>query len=216
MERRMRYLWWGVLGIVVLFAGWKLFLRPGTTATVEKASNNREIVVYVSGAVSKPGLISLPLDARLNDVLKEANPLPEADLEQLNPASKLKDGQKISIPYKAGMKSAETAAQAAQAPQMAQTSQGSLSGQAAQVAQSPQTSSVSGSAPSSNTGKININTAGAAELDNLPGVGPALAARIIQYRTDNGPFTNPEDLQNVSGIGSKTYEKMASMVTTGP
>lgn len=197
MERRMRYLWWGVLGIVVLFAGWKLFLRPGTTATVEKASNNREIVVYVSGAVSKPGLISLPLDARLNDVLKEANPLPEADLEQLNPASKLKDGQKISIPYKAGMNSAEKASQAAQ------------------VTQSPQTSSVSGSAPSSNTGKININTAGAAELDNLPGVGPALAARIIQYRTDNGPFTNPEDLQNVSGIGPKTYEKMASMVTTG-
>lgn len=215
MERRMRYLWWGVLGIVVLFAGWKLFLRPGTTATVEKASNNREIVVYVSGAVSKPGLISLPLDARLNDVLKEANPLPEADLEQLNPASKLKDGQKISISYKAGMNSAEATAQASQTSQRTQNP-GSQSPQAAQVTQSPQTSSVSGSAPSSNTGKININTAGAAELDNLPGVGPALAARIIQYRTDNGPFTNPEDLQNVSGIGSKTYEKMASMVTTGP
>lgn len=213
MERRMRYLWWGVLGIVVLFAGWRLFLQPGTPATVEKASNNREIVVYVSGAVSKPGLISLPLDARLNDVLEEANPLPEADLEQLNPASKLKDGQKISIPYKPGLNPAETAAQAAQAPQ---TSQGSLSEQAAQVTQTPQTSAISGSASSSNTGKININTAGAAELDNLPGVGPALAARIIQYRTDNGPFTNPEDLQNVSGIGPKTYEKMASMVTTGP
>jgi competence protein ComEA len=142
--------------------------------------------------------------------------LPEADLEQLNPASKLKDGQKISIPYKAGMSTAETATQVAQTSQTAQTSQGSLSGQAAQVAQSPQTSAASGSAPSSNTGKININTAGAAELDNLPGVGPALAARIIQYRTDNGPFSNPEALQDVSGIGPKTYEKMASMVTTGP
>lgn len=203
----MRYLWWGALGIFVVFAGLKLFLPHGTTTTIEKASNNREMVVYVSGAVSRPGLISLPLDARLNDALDAAKLLPEADLEQLNPASKLKDGQKISIPYKAGMDPAETQAQAAQAIQPGQPnqpSQGSSSVQASKVTPSPQ------------TGKININTASAAELDNLPGVGPALAARIIQYRTDNGPFLNPEDLQNVSGIGPKTYEKMASMVTTGP
>lgn len=203
----MRYLWWGALGIFVVFAGLKLFLPHGTTTTIEKASNNREMVVYVSGAVSRPGLISLPLDARLNDALDAAKLLPEADLEQLNPASKLKDGQKINIPYKAGMDPAETQAQAAQAIQPGQPnqpSQGSSSVQASKVTPSPQ------------TGKININTASAAELDNLPGVGPALAARIIQYRTDNGPFLNPEDLQNVSGIGPKTYEKMASMVTTGP
>lgn len=204
MERRMRYLWWGVLIILVLFAGWKFFLPHGTTASVQKAATNREIVVYVSGAVNKPGLITLSLDARLDDVLKEANPLPEADLEQLNPASKLKDGQKITIPYKAGKNPAEAASQPTQTLPKTQSTQPS------------QTSKISEPVQSSKTGKININTASAAELDNLPGVGPALAERIIQYRTDHGPFANPEDLQNVSGIGPKTYEKMASMVTTGP
>ncbi|HVJ50167.1 helix-hairpin-helix domain-containing protein [Desulfitobacterium sp.] len=203
MERRMRYLWWGVLGVLVLLAFGKFFLPHGEKATVQKASSNREIVVYVSGAVNKSGLVHLPLDARLNDALKEANPLPEAYLEQLNPAEKLKDGQKIIVPFKAGMNPNESSVQ---------------STPSSQPMPSPQPTQPANVAPPStpNNGKININTAGVAELDKLPGIGPAFAERIIQYRTDNGPFAKPEDLQEVSGIGPKTYEKMASMVTTGP
>ena len=55
-------------------------------------------------------------------------------------------------------------------------------------------------------GKINVNTADAEQLDSLPGIGPALAARIIEYREKNGPFQTPEDVTKVPGIGPKIFE----------
>lgn len=57
-------------------------------------------------------------------------------------------------------------------------------------------------------GKVNINTADSEQLQELNGVGPATAEKIIDYRNENGRFTAPEDLKNVSGIGEKTYEKL--------
>ncbi|HWQ89338.1 MAG TPA: helix-hairpin-helix domain-containing protein [Desulfitobacteriaceae bacterium] len=193
MERRMRYIWWGILVILIGGAVWKLFLVQGPETYIEKAAANREIVVYISGAVEKAGLVRLTPEARLDDALQQVQPLPEADLEALNPAERLKDGQKIVIPYQ------EQAANSLDAQNL---------GQAA-VKETGQNSISAG-------GKININTAGEAELDKLPGVGPALAQRIIQYRTENGLFVQPEDLQNVSGIGPKTYEKMSALVTVRP
>lgn len=77
-----------------------------------------------------------------------------------------------------------------------------------QPASAPQPSSASG-AP----GKININTATAAELDALPGVGEVIAQRIVDYRTANGPFQSVDDLLNVSGIGEVTLEDMRDLVT---
>ena len=62
-------------------------------------------------------------------------------------------------------------------------------------------------------GKVNINTADEAELDTLPRVGPAMAARIIAWRDANGRFTAIEDLMNVSGIGDKTFEGLKDLVT---
>ena len=71
----------------------------------------------------------------------------------------------------------------------------------------------SGTSQSVVTGKININTATAEELDELPGVGPAIAAKIIAYRESNGNFRSPEEIMNVSGIGEKTFAKMKDMIT---
>ncbi|MGB9661535.1 MAG: helix-hairpin-helix domain-containing protein [Moorellaceae bacterium] len=62
-------------------------------------------------------------------------------------------------------------------------------------------------------GKININTAGLEELDTLPGIGPALAQRILDYRQQHGPFRTIEDLQNVSGIGVKRFEELKDLIT---
>src|SRR5690554_1370289 len=62
-------------------------------------------------------------------------------------------------------------------------------------------------------GKVNLNTADGATLETLPGVGPALAARIIAWRDTNGRFTSPEDLKGVSGIGEKTFAAMEDLVT---
>ncbi|WP_051015681.1 helix-hairpin-helix domain-containing protein [Desulfitobacterium dichloroeliminans] len=189
MERKIRYVWWGVLGLLIVVALGKFILPHNSKVLVEGTGENREIIVYVSGAVEKPGLVHLPVNARLDDALKQVNPLPEANIDQINPAEKLKDGQKVIVPYRP-------------APQT--------------VAQQP------GIVPNTQypvqaaSNLININTADGGELDKLPGIGPALAERIIQYRMEHGLFLQPEDLKNVSGIGDKTYEKMADMVSVGP
>jgi competence protein ComEA len=63
---------------------------------------------------------------------------------------------------------------------------------------------------------VNINTASASELDSLPGIGPTTAQKIIDYRTQNGPFASTEDIINVSGIGPGTYERIKDLITVGP
>lgn len=62
---------------------------------------------------------------------------------------------------------------------------------------------------------ININTATAAELDTLPGIGPTTAQKIIDYRTEHGPFVSTEDIINVSGIGPASYERIKDLITVG-
>lgn len=206
MERKLRYVWWFVLIALVILAIWKLFLPHGSNAYLQKTVSSREIVVYVTGAVEKPGLVNLAPDARVDDALKQVSPLSEADLDSMNPAEKLKDGQKVIVPYKILPVSSESMVD------------GNLVNTGA-VGSAPNPNSkylVTPAPAVPGSGKININTAGAVELDKLPGVGPVLAERIIQYRTEHGPFARTEDLENVSGIGAKTYEKMADQVTVGP
>ncbi len=71
----------------------------------------------------------------------------------------------------------------------------------------------SGSGGSLSEGKVNINTAGVEELCRLPGIGEVLAGRIIGYRQEYGPYTDPSQLKNIKGIGDKVYEKLLPMVT---
>lgn len=213
MERKLRYVWWVLLVGLVILAIWKLFLPHGANAYLQKTVTSREIVVYVAGAVEKPGLVHLAPDARLDDALKQVHPLQEANLDSMNPAEKLKDGQKVSVPYKSlplSVGSTVVGNPSSVVSSGTGINTGSTNGANAGSVNSGSVSSVTAG------GKININTAGEAELDKLSGVGPALAGRIIQYRTEHGPFARPEDLQNVSGIGAKTYEKMASQVTVSP
>jgi competence protein ComEA len=66
------------------------------------------------------------------------------------------------------------------------------------------------------TGLLDLNTASASDLDNLPGIGQSFAERIIEYRATNGPFTSVEDLQKVKGIGAALFAKIAPLVSVGP
>jgi competence protein ComEA len=70
--------------------------------------------------------------------------------------------------------------------------------------------------PDASADLININTASAEELDKLSGIGPVLAKAIIDYRTENGPFKQIEDINDVKGIGDVLFEKIKDQITVGP
>lgn len=140
-----------------------------------------ELKVHVVGAVESPGVYSLERGSRIEDAISLAGAKPEADLNALNLAAILQDGQRVWVP--------ETAPPAAEG----------------EAAASPGVGA---------GGKVNINTADARQLEALPGVGPAIAERIIRYREENGPFGMVEDLINVSGIGEKTLQGMLDHATT--
>ena len=189
MDRKLKIIWWGILGFFLVAALIKIMLPVKSPIKIDTPESNKGIVVYVTGAVDQPGLLSLPLDARLDDALREAKPNQKADLDVLNPAQRLKDGQKIIVPHKV------------QADNHQLTNEGS-----AAFSQPTQSGQV----------RININTAGVNQLDSIPGIGPVIAQRIVDFRQQNGYFSSPEEIQNVSGIGPKTYENMASYITVGP
>lgn len=144
----------------------------------------QEIVVHVSGAVKNPGIYKLLAGSRVHDAVMLAQPLPEADLDALNLAAPLTDGQKVPVPKKGEAVDAATALTA-----------------------NPSAS------PGITGGKINLNTASLSELDSLPGIGPATAQKIIDYRTKNGGFKSVDELEQVSGIGAKKLENIRDLVT---
>ena len=98
----------------------------------------------------------------------------------------------------------------AETPPAPQTDTGSVAG-AETPTETPKTTTTTKS--TTPVGKININTASAGQLDALPGIGPAYAGRIIDYRNANGGFKSIEEVQNVKGIGPKTFDKMKDMIT---
>ncbi|MDN5347305.1 MAG: competence protein ComEA [Clostridia bacterium] len=157
-------------------------------------AQEKRILVHVAGAVSQPGVYELAAGARVGEAVKLAGPSPEANLDVLNLAAPLSDGQKVVVPKKGEEINLPSGGA------FSQGSAGYVSG------------GTTGSAAPAGA-KVNINTAGLAELDSLPGIGPALAQRIIDYRNTYGPFRSIEDLQNVSGIGAKRFEELKDKIT---
>ena len=154
------------------------------------------VVVHVAGAVKKAGIVQLPRNSRVHQAIAAAGgATPAADLNRLNLASVLEDGQKIYVPGRgeaAGPEGAEAL---------------------------PPDGSGAGSAPSgasgggSSGGKVNLNTAGAEELAELPKVGPVLAQRIVGWRKEHGLFKTVEELDAVDGVGPKMLETLLPLVT---
>jgi competence protein ComEA len=165
---------------------------PSTYAT----PTPQELVVYVCGAVNRPGVYHLAPGARIADLLSAAGgAAAKAELQAVNLAAKLVDGQQVVVPVRGAMAGAAAAGS---------SGTGGTSGAST-------TSSASGSAGAS--APVNLNTASAAELDALPGVGPATAQKIIDYRTANGGFKSVDDLKNVSGIGDAKFATLQPLVT---
>lgn len=151
------------------------------------------IQVSVSGAVNQPGTYELGSDARLADALDKAGGVkPEADLSKLPLTRALKDGDKIQVPARAiNVPTANPIAPTLSTPP----------------------SPPPASAPTAAAHKINLNTATLEQLDALPGIGPALAQRILDYRNEKGSFKSVEELKEVRGIGDVLYKEIQDLVT---
>jgi competence protein ComEA len=131
-----------------------------------------DALVDVVGAVKRPGVYRLGTGARIQDAIRAAGGARRrADLDQLDLAAPVADGQQIVVPRRNG-------------------------------------SAVSAPPPATAAAVVHLNTADAAALDALPGVGPATAARIIAYRLRHGPFARVDELLDVPGIGPAKLDAM--------
>ena len=146
------------------------------------------IGVHISGAVKTPGFIWIKEGTRLGEALEYVGgTLVDADLDAVNLSKKLTDEEKVYIPK---------------------------IGEVEKYYSADLSNEINASKNySSKSDKININTAGIAELDTLPGIGEAYAKRIIEYRESNGFFKSIEEIKNVSGIGEKRYEAIKDLIT---
>ena len=159
--------------------------------------------VHVMGAVVAPGVVSVPAGSRVADAIAAAGGLArDADCAELNLAAELPDGAQIVIGTTADPRGEMRTGQA-------DSTGGSGSGTAGSGAGGSGGAATGGGTSSST---VNLNTATAAQLETLPGVGPVMAQRIIDWRTANGGFTRVEELQEVDGIGAKTYASLAPLV----
>jgi competence protein ComEA len=175
---------------------------PSSTAgAVARGSPGRLMVVDVVGHVARPGVVRVPDGSRVVDVLAAAGgALPEADLQRLNLARHVADGEQVFVP-----KPGETP------PILIGGLSGSAAGSGASVG-GGSGGGGSGGGTASNA-LVDLNTATLAALDTLPGVGPVLAQRILDWRTQHGRFTSVDELGEVSGIGDKLLEQIRPKVT---
>ncbi|RJX22843.1 MAG: ComEA family DNA-binding protein [Ammonifex sp.] len=184
-----------LLALAVVFGlGAKYALHrqtPISEPAVEEREKPLEVSVHVAGAVYHPGVYRLRAGSRVIDAVQKAGgACRDANVDVLNLAQILEDGQKVLVPEK--VQAGETPAPNP-------------------FASTPGVSAVTGGNTVSGT-LININTADVRTLESLPGIGPALAQRIVEYRDANGPFTSPDDLVNVPGIGEKKLAQLRDCV----
>ena len=187
----------------------------------EEQGKEGKIYVHVAGCVEKPGLYELKQGARVNDALLAAGGMTKsADSDSVNIALPVKDGQQVYIPTRQEQQTVNAGvAKSPQEPQQAPKDWP----QPSPPLPPPDRLDVTKDAPeeeataigASPTAKVDINSAGIDELDTLPGIGPSTAAKIIEYRENNGPFTSVEQLMDVSGIGPAKFEAIREMVVAG-
>lgn len=147
------------------------------------------VTVHVSGAVSRPGLVTLPGGGRVGDAVVAAGGLTaEADPGRVNLARTLVDGEHVHLP-RIGEDPPAPVAPGAEA-----------------------AATGSGPARPADDAPLDLNRATAEELEELPGIGPSRAAAIVEHRERNGPFAVPGDLRGVPGIGEATFQNLAPLV----
>ena len=155
---------------------------------LEEVKEKNQIIVHVTGQVKNSGVVSLEEGARVVDAIYSAGgETVDADLNKLNLAYILNDGDKIYVPKKEDT-------------QTEYITSGAGENVSSNVTQS------------SDSKIININTATVDELSTLSGIGNAIAERIVAYRMQNGKFENIEDIKNVTGIGDSKFNNIKNLI----
>lgn len=166
-------------------------VADGATVTSTIVAPAADVVVYVAGAVARSGVYDLPAMARVDDAVSAAGGLAaDADVDALNLAALVSDGDRIYVPRVGQPVPAVVGPQGGGA---------TAAGNGATASAVP-------------AGPVDLNRATAEDLDALPGVGPSTAAAIIAYRDENGPFGSVDDLLDVRGIGPAKLDAMRSLV----
>ncbi|GKQ42814.1 competence protein ComEA [Companilactobacillus sp. RD055328] len=146
--------------------------------------SSKYIYVDIQGEVNRPGFYRIKATARVFDLLQLAGGLKDtADRKNVNQAKKITDQEQVYIP-KIG-----------------------------EITDPPLIKENMDQDSDEKTEQVNINAATVDELQNLPGVGPKKAEKIVQYREENGGFEKPDDLTKVSGFGEKTLETLKDQIT---
>lgn len=143
------------------------------------------IIIHITGAVREPGVYILEEGARVYEAVEKAGgQSDDADLEMINLAEPLYDGQPVYVPRKSDRDPSQ-----------------------------PPGGIFQGGLQQGKEGRININSANKSQLETLPGIGAVKAQNIIDYREKNGPFKSVDDLLKVTGIGEKTLESLGDLIT---
>jgi competence protein ComEA len=180
--------------VVVVAVGFVVVHRPPPAPAIQlpradaapagsTSTTTGEVLVHVAGAVLRPGVVRLAGPGRVIDAIAAAGgAAPDADLNQVNLAAKVGDADRIYVPRRG------------ESPPAAPSTAGGASGSSAQA------------------GPIDLNSATPEQLDALPGVGPATANAIVQYRSRHGQFRTADDLLNVPGIGPAKLATLKPLV----
>ncbi len=174
--------------------------RTGSVLSAKTTTTTKPpLFIHVAGAVARPGVVQLAAGARVADAISAAGGgLPDADLDRLNLAAKVTDGQRIPVsrvgaPGIGGLGVGDGMAEG--------TNDGTNGGGS------------SGGGAASETSPLDLNTATSTQLETLPGIGPSFAAAIIRERERRGGYTSIDQLRDVRGIGEKRFADLKPLVT---
>ena len=194
-----------IISVILVTFGWKLLSRERNTITIvpanvisesisiaqDKTADEEICIIHIAGAVHQPGVYQLSKGKRIIDALKMAGgEMEKANLNAVNLAAHLYDGQKIVIPF------------------IPQNNEDMLI-EAALSNEGSQQNTYS----SSNSGLLNLNAVTSHQLETLPGIGPVLAERILEHRKNHGLFRHIEEIMSVPGIGEKKFEDIKELIT---
>ena len=197
-----------IIGIYYLFIKEKDYIKYDSELSVlNKIENNtnkeesknkdikEKITIYITGAIKNQGVYELEEKSRIVDCIEKAGGLTEdADLKNINLAYVIEDGMKIYIPKN--------------------SDNNEVKDDTNLYVYKEKNNTINSDNINLETqnNKIDINTASQTELETLPGIGPSTAAKIINYRKENGKFNNIEDIKNINGIGDSKYEQIKNLI----